>query len=194
MSTLRNGLDTRMAKALSHPVRVQALEILNERVASPSDIAKQLELPVANVSYHVNTLLRLKCIEEVETRHVRGAIEHLYRAVRRPSAEIADWEQMPANARHSFASEVAQVAFDDLREALKSDHFSDRGDLHLTYTRLVLDEQGWRNVYDKLLSTLEHVMAEQSAAAARLADGQSGGLEVRSMLSMFHYESPPQPR
>lgn len=76
--------DTLMAKAMSHPLRVQALTILNERVASPSDIAAELGMPIGRVSYHVRALLDLGCIEEVETRPVRGALEHLYRAVRRP--------------------------------------------------------------------------------------------------------------
>jgi DNA-binding transcriptional ArsR family regulator len=189
MSASASVVDTRMAKALSHPVRVQALAILNQRVASPSDIAKQLDLPVANVSYHVNTLLRLRCIEEVETRHVRGAIEHLYRAVRRPTAEMTDWQQMPANAKNAMATGIVQRAFADLRQTLGSDTFGERSDEHFTVTPLELDEQGFKKVYGLLLETLDAVMDESSAAARRIADGHRGGPEVRSMLSMFHYES-----
>jgi DNA-binding transcriptional ArsR family regulator len=113
----RRGVDTRLAKALSHPIRVQALKILNERVASPSDIARDLELPVANVSYHIKTLLQLGCIEEVEYRHVRGAVEHRYRAIRRADAQLDDWADMPANARDDLAGKIARAAFNDLRAA-----------------------------------------------------------------------------
>jgi DNA-binding transcriptional ArsR family regulator len=178
-----------MAKALSHPVRVQALEILNDRVASPSDIAREMGLPVANVSYHVSTLLRLKCIEEVETRPVRGALEHLYRAVRRPHATLADWEALPVNARGTFAAEIGREAFADFRAALESDTFAERADQHFTWTRLVLDEQGWKNVYARLHELLEWLPEEQAASAARLAKGESGGPEVRAVVTLLQYEA-----
>jgi len=39
------SLDRRLIKALGHPVRVRALEVLNVRVASPSELAKELSEP-----------------------------------------------------------------------------------------------------------------------------------------------------
>lgn len=180
-----------MAKALSHPVRVRALTILNERVASSADIARDMDLPVANVAYHVHTLLRLKCIEEVETRQVRGALEHRYRALRRPMLVSEDTERMPASARNSFAGQFATKAFGDLRAAVESGTFEQRTDPHVSWTPLILDEQGWKLVYELLAETLDHVLQEQAAAAGRLQDGESGGPEVRSRLTMMHYEAPP---
>jgi DNA-binding transcriptional ArsR family regulator len=167
--------DTRLAKALSHPVRIRALEILNERVASPSDIAKELDIPVANVSYHVNTLLRLRCIEEVELRHVRGAIEHRYRATTRVFAQLDDWRGMPANARHVLASKIGAAAFGDFRDALQSDAFASCGDPLITWTRVVLDDEGWAKVYGVLSDALDAVLVEQTAAMERLErSGEDG--------------------
>jgi DNA-binding transcriptional ArsR family regulator len=185
-------VDTNMAKALSHPVRVRVLQFLNERAASPSELAREFGLPVANVSYHVNALIRLGCLEEVETRHVRGALEHRFRAVRRAMVDLEGFEAMPDLARHHWASRIATVAMDDLRNALQSDSFPERPDQHFTWTRLVLDEQGWKDVYELLDETLDSVLQHHAASAARLADGQSGGPEVCSMFSMFHYQSPPK--
>lgn len=73
--------DKTLAKALSHPVRAQALTILNARVASPSEIAEELELPLGNVAYHVNELEKFGCVELVRTVPKRGATEHFYRGV-----------------------------------------------------------------------------------------------------------------
>jgi DNA-binding transcriptional ArsR family regulator len=180
-------IDTRMAKAISHPVRARALQILNERVASPSDIARQIELPVANVSYHVNTLLRLGCIEEVETRHVRGAIEHLYRAVRRPLADMYDTASMPANVRHSFAGEIFAAAFADCREALEAGTVEERPDLVFTFTKMKLDPEGWANVHEILKAAYEAVDREQEAAHVRL---EQGAELIPSRLTMLHYKAP----
>jgi DNA-binding transcriptional ArsR family regulator len=73
-------IDRRLIKALGHPVRVRALEILNERVASPSELAKELAEPLGNVAYHVKILEENDAIELVRTAPVRGALEHFYRA------------------------------------------------------------------------------------------------------------------
>ncbi|TMK71288.1 MAG: helix-turn-helix transcriptional regulator, partial [Actinobacteria bacterium] len=50
------SLDRRLIKALGHPVRIRALEVLNARVASPSELAKELGEPLGNVAYHVKVL------------------------------------------------------------------------------------------------------------------------------------------
>jgi len=77
-------LDRRLIKALGHPVRVRALEVLSERVASPSELAKELREPLGNVAYHVKILEENDAIELVRTAPVRGALEHFYRANIRP--------------------------------------------------------------------------------------------------------------
>src|SRR3954465_80381 len=51
--------DPRLVKALAHPLRVQILSVLEERTASPSDLAEELGAPLGNVSYHVRTLTDL---------------------------------------------------------------------------------------------------------------------------------------
>jgi DNA-binding transcriptional ArsR family regulator len=74
------SLDRRLIKALGHPVRVRALEVLNTRVASPSELAKELGEPLGNVAYHIKILEENGAIELVRTAPVRGALEHFYRA------------------------------------------------------------------------------------------------------------------
>jgi DNA-binding transcriptional ArsR family regulator len=186
------GVDTDLAKALSHPVRVQALRILNDRDASPSDIARELELPIANVSYHVQALVKLGCIEMVEARHVGGSVEHVYRGVRRPMLRLRDVEALPAVARDTWMAQVAQVAFDDLYEVLEEDLAGDRADIHTSWTRLRLDERGWTEVYEVLLTALEAALRIQDEAVARLNAPGSPAREMRAMLSIFYYESPPR--
>jgi DNA-binding transcriptional ArsR family regulator len=73
-------LDPRLIKALSHSIRIRALEVLNTRIASPSELAKELGEPLGNVAYHVKILEENDAIELVRTAPVRGALEHFYRA------------------------------------------------------------------------------------------------------------------
>lgn len=74
------SLDPRLIKSLGHPVRVRALEVLNTKVASPSELAKELGEPLGNVAYHIKILEENGAIELVRTAPVRGALEHFYRA------------------------------------------------------------------------------------------------------------------
>ena len=68
------ALDQRLIKALAHPLRERILQALNENVASPAQLARALDEPLGNVSYHVKILLECEAIELVRTAPVRGAI------------------------------------------------------------------------------------------------------------------------
>ena len=73
------SIDQRLAKALSHSLRAQALALIAEEQASPKQIAERLGEDIRGVAYHIRVLQRLGCIELVETRQRRGALEHFYR-------------------------------------------------------------------------------------------------------------------
>jgi DNA-binding transcriptional ArsR family regulator len=93
-------LDPNLAKALSHQLRQRVLERLSvDGEASPSQLARYLGAPVANVAYHVRVLLELDCVELVRTRQVRGALEHFYRAIIQPWLDPEQWAQLPASLR-----------------------------------------------------------------------------------------------
>ena len=80
-------LDERLAKALSHRLRVQILRRLEEAgEASPKELAQALGEPVGNISYHVCILRELDCVELVRTEPRRGALAHFYRAEGKPVA------------------------------------------------------------------------------------------------------------
>jgi DNA-binding transcriptional ArsR family regulator len=68
------------AKAVAHPLRVTILELPDGRVASPIELARELDETIGNVAYHARILRRLGAIRLVRTRQVRGAVEHFHTA------------------------------------------------------------------------------------------------------------------
>ncbi|HVY77811.1 MAG TPA: winged helix-turn-helix domain-containing protein [Solirubrobacterales bacterium] len=80
MASELRSIDPRLAKALSNEVRARALDLLAESPRSPKEIATEMDLDVRSLAYHVRVLKKLGCIELVETRPRRGAVEHIYRA------------------------------------------------------------------------------------------------------------------
>src|SRR5918999_1931913 len=119
-------VDPRIAKALSHPMRARILVILNERVASPNEIAETIDERLPNVSYHVRALLDLGCIELVDTAQRRGAIEHYYRAVVRPFFSDRDWKRIPRSGRQAISDSILRIIWEDVSEALKAGTFESR--------------------------------------------------------------------
>jgi DNA-binding transcriptional ArsR family regulator len=180
-------VDRRLAKALSHPLRAHVLSILNERVASPNQIAGELEEPLGNVSYHVKTLAEMGCIELVRTEPRRGAIEHFYRAVVRPFFSDRDWKRLPPSARQGISDATLQLIWEDTSDALDAGTFDHRTDRHLSRSRLVLDEQGWEEVNELLLDTMNKVVGiEAESAKRRSSDGDSG---FNTKMVLMHFES-----
>ncbi|HKP21864.1 MAG TPA: helix-turn-helix domain-containing protein [Thermoleophilaceae bacterium] len=174
-----------MAKALAHPLRVQLLSLLNEGVASPNELAKKLDEPLTNVSYHVRMLHDLGCIELVETEPRRGALEHYYRAIVRPFFADKDWKKLPKNARGSISDAVLQLVWDDSAEAIKTGLFDEREDRHLSRSVLCVDEQGWEELNELLVETLDQAMQIQADSAGRAAKADTDRFGV-NLVMMSH--------
>ena len=65
-----------LARATAHPLRVSILEILGidgGRILSPSDLSKELQIPLSNTNYHVTELAKAGLIELARQHQVRGA-------------------------------------------------------------------------------------------------------------------------
>src|ERR687886_2662200 len=104
--------DPRLVKALAHPLRVQILTVLEERTASPSDLAEELGAPLGNVSYHVRTLTELGLLKLVRRRTRRGAVEHYYRARGRATVSDRAWSQVPSVVRRSMTGVALEQAIE----------------------------------------------------------------------------------
>jgi DNA-binding transcriptional ArsR family regulator len=180
-------VDRRLAKALSHPLRAHVLAILNERVASPNQIANELEQPLGNVSYHVKTLAEMGCIELVRTEPRRGAIEHFYRAVVRPFFSDKDWRRLPPSARQGISDATLQLIWEDTSDALDAGTFDGRTDRHLSRSRLVLDQTGWKQVNDLLVETTKRVGEIEAECAQRRSSNGEAGISTKMVL--MHFES-----
>ncbi|MGN6203156.1 MAG: helix-turn-helix domain-containing protein [Solirubrobacterales bacterium] len=89
-----------MARATAHPLRVSILEILGidgGRILSPSDLSRELQIPLSNTNYHVTELAKSDLIELVRERQVRGATEHFYRlpaSDRQAQAEVEAGDEL----------------------------------------------------------------------------------------------------
>ena len=184
----KEGVEQIVAKAFAHPLRVQILIILNEKVASPNMLAQQLDQSLNLVAYHVRVLEKYDCIELVDTKQRRGATEHFYRATRRQFLSDDEWSRLPASLRPGMAGAVLKTVFEDLEAASKSGTLDEVDDMHLSRTPMVLDREGWDDVSAALKGCLSRLLEIQAEASERMAEsGESG---VLAKVNLMHFKSP----
>jgi DNA-binding transcriptional ArsR family regulator len=176
--------DPRIIKALTHPLRIQILAALDERTASPSELADELGAPLGNVSYHVRQLAGLGLIKLVKRTPRRGAIEHHYKAVGRPQITDDAWAGTPATVKNA----VVGAAIGDLGTAVTaaaaSGGFS-RPDTHLTRTQVTVDERGWKDLDKELNASLARVERIAGDSAKRLAKAGQDGEQAATVVMML---------
>jgi DNA-binding transcriptional ArsR family regulator len=178
-------VDPRIAKALSHPMRARILVILNERVASPNEIAEMIDERLPNVSYHVRALLDLGCIELVDTAQRRGAIEHYYRAIVRPFFSDSDWKRIPRSGRQAISDTLLHVIWDDVSESIEAGAFDSRADRYLSHSPIRVDEQGWSEIAKVMARALSEVEKIESQSARRLKKAKESGVPTSVVLMQF---------
>lgn len=182
-----------LVKALNHPVRVKALTILTEKIASPKEIAAQIDAPLSNVSYHVRVLDELGLVEIVEEESVRGSVAHFYTAVERPLIDNPDWEKLSPKVRSAFSGYVIETLMSDAAASLAAGVFDRREDRHLSRTSLVLDERAWRRVSEIQAKALGQILKEQAAAAERLEKSKAEAINAIAGMTCFELTDSPEP-
>ena len=160
------GLDTRLAKAMSHPLRQRMLMAYTGRVVSPSQVATELGEPLGDVSYHTKQLLAHGCLELVEAVPGRGGVKHFYRAT--VPYEVADreWAGLSPAARRRITDPVAAAIVEDVVEAAGSGGLT-ADEVHISRTRLALDEQGRRELGGLLEELVGQALRIQEESAQR---------------------------
>ena len=168
-NAIENIDDPRLVRALSHPLRVRILAILDERTASALEISRVLRAELGVVAYHVRTLHRLGLIELVRERPVRGAVQRFFRAIPRPTVSAAAWAQAPPVAKQALIGATIQQISEYAQGSNANGGF-DRTNSHITRTAMRLDRQG----FDRLADVLMGVLAEVTEIEAEVAERQSG--------------------
>jgi len=180
--------DPRIAKAFAHPLRIHILGMLDDRVASPSEIAGELDAPLTHVSYHVRQLAGLGLIKLVRTTPRRGAVEHHYTAKIRPKVTDDAWSQAPEVVKKNLVAGWVQQVGAHVSAAVGDGGF-ERDDAHMSRSALDLDEKGWRAIAKELAKTLERVERISAEAKQRIeADPETA--HFRATVAMMLFEGP----
>lgn len=184
------GIGEQILHAISHPIRIEIQCILFSRMASPNEIAKELDEGVSNVSHHVKVLKEDGVIRLIKTEPRRGAVEHYYRAIVPPLHTDADWAKLPKETRTEITAVTLSGIIGEAVRALNKDTFNTRKDRHLSRMPMELDEEGWEELVERQAAWLEELVQIKADAAVRLQKaGGKGGR--RFFAGIMGFETPP---
>jgi DNA-binding transcriptional ArsR family regulator len=147
------------------------LKILNDRAASPAEMARELGEPdVSKVSFHARRLRDLGFAELVEERRGRrGSLEHVYRATEQHLLELTEWQKLaedcPELADH-LVGEYMQAIVDDFVAGGQLGIGRDEN-FHITRTRVLLDLEGLTELVGLFEDFRLQVLEAQERALAR---------------------------
>lgn len=179
--------DPRIVKGLAHPLRIHILRVLQERTASPSEIAGDSDASLGTISYHVRYLERVGLIELTSTKARRGAVEHYYRAIGRLRITERAWAQLPDAVREGLLGSTLDQIGRVVMQAAADGGFS-RDDARAARHRLTLDDQGFHDLSMavKALVDLAHKIERDSSK--RLKAAQHAEDEIASTLVLMLFD------
>lgn len=184
------ALDPRLIKAISHPLRHRLLVQLNEREASPKQLADHLGESLGRVSHHVRVLDAIGAITLVRTEPRRGAVEHFYRAAVRPWLPDSQGAATARAPRRAVYEEYLHRVGDSLAATVDSGAF-DPLQAHVSYTLLDLDERTMSQVAGILETALARIVEVNAASEQRLADARTDTPPaMRAEVAMLLFERP----
>lgn len=159
--------EARIAKALAHPLRARILQRLGERVASPGDLAAELDAPLGVVSYHIRMLRDYQCIELVRVEPRRGALQHFYKATARPNLDEDQWRTLPAALRGELLDETLTGLINDLVLSVDENLVDD---MTVNVDLVELDERAAKKLTKLLERTREQALAIASESRERAGE------------------------
>jgi DNA-binding transcriptional ArsR family regulator len=183
------SIDPRLVKALSHPLRIQILEVLTERVASPNWLSERLDASLSHVAYHTRTLNKCGCLSLVDTAQRRGATEHFYKAPPGSFVSSRIWRRVPQAILGGISGATLQTFMDRAVAALEAGTIDARDDTVLTWMPLLLDQRGWDEVVEILEEATDRVLTAQQRSSQRLDDAEGPCETISAIAGLASFET-----
>lgn len=182
----------RLAIVFADPLRLRIVTELYMREMSPTLFFEEFGGgSVSRVDRHFKTLAEhgwLRLIRKASGGRRRGGTEHFYRATELAIFDQDTWAEVPHSIKVAFSWRIFEQLAERVREAIEAGTFDARVDRHLTWTPILLDQQGWERVIAAVDALFESLFEEQADAKLRIA--HSGEKPLLATVALAGFESP----
>lgn len=182
----------RVAKLMADELRIKIVAELNMREMSPKGFHEEFGGgSISRVSRAFDLLAEFGWLFQTRTEtggKRRGAVEHFYRATQAAVFYNEIWSPLPQSMKEMISGGIFEELSERVREAMEAGTIDARGDRHFSWMPLLLDEQGWRNVLERVDAIFHWLFAEQEEANLRMAE--SGEKPIPMTVALAAFESP----
>jgi hypothetical protein len=174
---------------MHNELRAQILILLNERVASRPEICRELGATFNAVRYEMEVLKKTKppLIELVHEKPVRGTVEKFYRATTKAYLDPSEWPGVPDAVKAGMRGSLLGILVDDAVAAVKDGTFDSFEGAHMSWTPMILDEQGWDEITAILFRAMQEAIKVKEDSAERLIGEDAEGTSCT--VSILGYPS-----
>jgi DNA-binding transcriptional ArsR family regulator len=192
MKRYQDITDPSLAKALAHPLRTRILAVLENRTASPSEIAEELDAPLGVVSYHVRRLHALRFLKLVKRVPRRGAVEHYYTTIAGPRITNSAWRSTPTIVKQAMVNAALTEIASSVTAAADSGGF-EAGEAHLSRSPVVVDQEGWKALAQELDALVGRIQRIEDESQKRLARQDHQDEQLATVVLMLFNSAPQVP-
>jgi DNA-binding transcriptional ArsR family regulator len=187
LAKTKKEVDKKIVKGMANSMRVQILTILNERMNSATGISKELGVDFGEVSYEMEVLRNIGLLEVAREIKRRGAVEVFYQATSWALLDAYEWPAVPDAVKGGLRASLLQTLMDDAIAAISEETYDSREGAHMSWSPLVVDEQGWKELVEILRHALEKALAVHKNSAERLIAEDAEGISCT--VSILGYPS-----
>jgi hypothetical protein len=155
------------------------------------DEHKECGEKLSNVTYHFRTLQKLGCIEEVDTRPVRGALEHFFRATKRVLFDGKPWDDLPQSLRADVSGRAVSDFLEAVARAMEAETFDAHKERMAVWFQKPLDVQGWEEAVEAHRELVRKMFEIYKGSKLRLDEGAESEGGMLGTYGLFLFESPP---
>jgi predicted ArsR family transcriptional regulator len=153
---------------LRHPTRAHCVGVLTDRVASPKELAAELECGLRHVRYHLKQLEAVNMVELVrEDKDAADGrvVEHFYRATKRAWFDREAWKN--AVGQTGVTAMLMGLINEDIGRAVAGGTFDEKHN-HISRTPALLDPDSYEELLALLAQMLDEIFAIKERAANRI--------------------------
>ena len=178
--------DKALVDTVGHRVGYAIFRVLTERPASARELAELLSQPRSTVGDQLRKLIASGLVESAGEEVRRGTTERFYRV-----AENSRWldddvtAKLDPRQKRRTALRVVREAAADTSLALQGDRLDHRDDWCVGSSRIVVDNQGWKELAEIHRQAVEEVERVRDESAERLDDGADESLRALSWVMLL---------
>ncbi len=193
--------ESSLTEAVSHPLRVRILEVLNEVDMSPAEFVDGgfadfffgRRPNVNDVAYHFRTLIQFGCLFVVDKRPSGGSVKNTYRGSVRAEFIGSDWTGLSEEEQREIAKTVLQGLIARVDGAVIADTINAREDRQISWFAMRLDERGWAEATRVLAAAYRLVKEISEDSDARLKESDETPISSTAAILMFPSPGPTPP-